>query len=70
MVMQLKDEMWGYDEVSGDFIYTSTNVWSGTWQGFGEYVQEGMSIVKFREGEACAYYQRARLSKEKSATIG
>jgi hypothetical protein len=58
MVMQLKDEMWGYDEVSGDFIYTSTNVWSGTWQGFGEYVQEGMSIVKFREGEACAYYQR------------
>ena len=57
MELIIKDEIWGYD-ASGDFVYTATNVWSGTWEGFGPYVQEGMSIVKFRPGEGCAYYQR------------
>jgi hypothetical protein len=57
MNMELKDEMYGYDD-TGDFVYMSTNVWSGTWAGVGSYVQEGMSVVKFAPGEGCAYYQR------------
>jgi len=58
MNMVIKDEAWRTDPVSRDFIYTSTNVWSGVWEGFGPYIQEGMSVVKFREDEGCAYYQR------------
>ena len=58
MELVIGDEMYGFDSGTGDFIYTATNVWSGTWDGYTPYVQEGMSIVKFRAGEGCAYYQR------------
>ena len=58
MELVIGDKMYGFDPESGDFIYTATNVWSGTWDGYTPYVQEGMSIVKFRPGEGCAYFQR------------
>ena len=58
MELVIGDKMYGFDPGTGDFIYTATNVWSGTWDGYTPYVQEGMSIVKFRAGEGCAYYQR------------
>lgn len=57
MVLEIQDEIWAYD-ANGDFVYTAVNQWYGTWDGYTEYVQDGMSIVKFRPEEGCAYYQR------------
>ena len=68
MNMVLKDERYGPDPLdpewgNEDFIWMSTNVWSGTWSGVGTYVQEGMSVVKFEPDGAggykgCPYFQR------------
>ncbi len=64
MELVTEEEVWGYDPLgSGDFIYAAVNRWSGTWDGFGDYVMPGMSIIKFSAesldaGEGCATYQR------------
>jgi len=58
MQMDLKDVTTYIDETNGDFVFMATNVWYGTWGSAAPYFQEGMSVVKFREGEGCAYYQR------------
>ena len=58
MHLDIKDETWYIDKKNGDFVFMSTNVWYGTWEGAAPYFQEGMSVVKFREGEGCAYFQR------------
>jgi len=64
MDLVIEEEVWGYDPAgSGDFIYSGVNRWSGTWDGFGDYVMPGMSIIKFNAeklalGEGCVTYQR------------
>ena len=58
MQMDLRDVTTYIDESNGDWVFMATNVWYGTWGSAAPYFQEGMSVVKFREGEGCAYFQR------------
>jgi hypothetical protein len=52
----VRDELY-QSQQDGGMTYMATVQWSGT---FGNefFLQNGMSIVKFRPGEGCPYYQR------------
>lgn len=52
----IKDELYKTHH-DGSMTYMATVQWSGTF-GTAFFFQKGMSIVKFRPGEGCAYYQR------------
>ena len=44
-------------DTNGDWIYAAATHWTGTFD-HQFFSQSGMSIVKFRAGEACPYYHR------------
>lgn len=52
----IKDELYKTHQ-DGSMTYMATVQWSGTF-GTAFFFQKGMSIVKFRPGEGCAYYHR------------
>ncbi len=52
----IKDELY-HTQADGNMSYMATVEWSGTF-GSEFFRQTGMSIVKFRPGEGCAYYHR------------
>jgi len=58
MEMVILDELFVTHE-NGTATYMATNQWSGNWQGYGRYVQPGMSIIKFEDpASGCVTYQR------------
>ena len=52
----IKDQLYR-THPDGSMTYMATIQWSGTF-GTEFFIQKGMSIVKFRPGEGCAYYHR------------
>ncbi len=58
MELVIQDQMYE-THPDGTMTYMATNKWFGTWAGVGDYVQPGMSIVKFEDPDSgCATYQR------------
>jgi len=58
MVLEIGDEMFE-THPDGTATYMAVNKWFGTWEGVGEYVMPGMSVIKFEDSESgCVTYQR------------